>query len=796
MQCCLFLMVPPGIYGQGNLPCEAHCEYTTDQFQTSLTYEDLDHTWVKELTSTSDDGYAVVGEINNIPGQENRFVLTKLEEDGSYDWSKAYTPFGFPQIPNEVTIEQVIETNDQLSGSPSTGYLIIGREHASIDPSIATCHWLLLKTDATGNVEWAKKSDFGPTQGTWWGQSTILQAVVQTDDFGYLMAGTLRLANGTSCLVVMKLSWDGSVIEYRQAYRMTNSGSGRMQVDDINATPDGGFVVSGQYDIDNNVSPTRPFLLKLKADYTTQFFSRYEKSGSAWDMASSPLYVEPLANGNLVFTSRFADRALPELITVVDGSTGAHILTKSISKPMGSFADELCITQIEENGTGDLDFVGYFIDQSGTPKGSVLGSIDNQWNVTSHGLFPHAQEHGAFGYWERMTPAHGGGYAFISRSLDRSYVAKTNSNLDFDCSTPYTWITEEESVSKEDVNYGLEPVGGLLELGVTALPHKLTQTCVCAETQYCVDDRRLACGGVAPFSISVDIVQGGCGKFSFTENSVNNDPNLEIVDWNWAFDNVASKSGQHVKFEYGAQGTRAVCLTLAVKDLTTNTTCEYEHCFSVEVDCNSCDAGNPTSLSMGLGIGVNGEFVLTGYGTAASGWTIESWLWDLGDGTYMEGQSVSHEYDCTPSILLPLSMLSHEICLTVILRNTTTNEVCMAEICRIYDCNGIDITPGSGMVPPEATGISDAELESSIQLYPAIVHSNGAVQLEITADKTGEVAYQLIGVDGKLYRSGRLNVDSGHQKTEISVSSLPTGSYFLEMSLEGNRHRFTFVVIP
>ena len=120
------------------------------------------------------------------------------------------------------------------------GYILAGRR--SLDTSGAKSNVFLVKTDASGNVQWSKEIDPYPTFNS---HSRVL-SVVQADDGGYVAAGWVETENYGDEGYLVKINSTGT-LQWHYIYGNVNIGSGN---DDdwfqtIAKTSDGGYILGG-----------------------------------------------------------------------------------------------------------------------------------------------------------------------------------------------------------------------------------------------------------------------------------------------------------------------------------------------------------------------------------------------------------------------------------------------------------------------------------------------------------------------------------------------------------------------
>jgi len=117
------------------------------------------------LVETSDGGYALAGDTNPFGPGGFDFFLVKTDTYGNMEWSRTYGETGWD------TAHSLVVTSDG-------GYALAGTMNAyTTDNS----DFLLVKTDANGNLEWNRT--YGGTS------EELAYSLVQTSDGGYAIAG-------------------------------------------------------------------------------------------------------------------------------------------------------------------------------------------------------------------------------------------------------------------------------------------------------------------------------------------------------------------------------------------------------------------------------------------------------------------------------------------------------------------------------------------------------------------------------------------------------------------------------
>jgi hypothetical protein len=140
----------------------------------------------------------------------------------------------------------------------------------------------LLKTDASGNVIWAKT--YG---GTNWDRAYSVQ---QTSDGGYIVAGaTGSFGAGGSDIFLLKTDANGNVI-----WAKTYGGTSLDEAYSVQQTSDGGYIVAGWTE-SFGAGGLDIFLIKTDANGNVQWAKTY--GGTDWDRASS---VQQTSDGGYI----------------------------------------------------------------------------------------------------------------------------------------------------------------------------------------------------------------------------------------------------------------------------------------------------------------------------------------------------------------------------------------------------------------------------------------------------------------------------------------------------------------
>jgi TolB-like protein len=191
----------------------------TDAFgniQWAKTYGGTNIDAVSSFQQTSDGGYIVAGWTSSFGAGNFDIFLIRTDASGNIIWAKTYG-----------------ETDDDWASSvqhtSDGGYIVAG-----VTLSFgAGGDIFLIKTDANGNLQWAKT--YG---GTFQDGASSVQ---QTSDGGYIVAGyTVSFGAGESDIFLIKTDASGNII-----WAKTYGGTNTDEVYSVQQTSDGGYIVAG-----------------------------------------------------------------------------------------------------------------------------------------------------------------------------------------------------------------------------------------------------------------------------------------------------------------------------------------------------------------------------------------------------------------------------------------------------------------------------------------------------------------------------------------------------------------------
>ncbi len=227
-------------------------EYAYAQVRFAKTYGGTNWDFARSVQQTSDSGYIVAGYTRSFGAGYSDFFLIKTDANGNVQWAKTY---GGTDWDEAYSVQQ---TSD--GGYIVAGYIYIAWPNYDI---------FLIKTDANGNVQWAKT--YGGTYGDY------AYSVQQTSDGGYIVAGrTGSFGAGNWDIFLIKTDANGN-IQWAKTYGGTNSD----EAYSVQQTSDGGYVVAG-YTNSFGAGYSDFFLIKTDANGNIIWAKTYGGTGNDW----------------------------------------------------------------------------------------------------------------------------------------------------------------------------------------------------------------------------------------------------------------------------------------------------------------------------------------------------------------------------------------------------------------------------------------------------------------------------------------------------------------------------------
>jgi len=208
------------------------------------------------VEQTTDDGYIIAGFTDSYGAGAADFYLVKTDASGNTEWEKTFGGYY-----NDFA-ECVAQTTDD-------GYIIAGRTGSY---GAGANDFYLVKTDASGNLEWEK------TFGGYY--DDVAKSVEQTTDDGYIIAGsTDSYGAGANDFYLVKTDASGN-LEWEKTFGGTSAEVGFS----VEQTTDDGYIIAGSTD-SYGAGAADFYLVKTDASGNMEWEETF--GGSIWDTAES-----------------------------------------------------------------------------------------------------------------------------------------------------------------------------------------------------------------------------------------------------------------------------------------------------------------------------------------------------------------------------------------------------------------------------------------------------------------------------------------------------------------------------
>ena len=180
------------------------------------TYGGAQYDWAYSVKQTSDGGYIVIGGTESSGNGLGDIWIFKTDPNGAISWQRTVGSAGGDSG------NDIILTSDG-------GYMGVGFQNGGVITNDNAC---LVKMDASGNIQWIHTYSVGADDD--YGYS-----VAQTNDGGYIMGGENYYSPGSAALVI-KTDASGNV-----QWANTYGGSTDYWINSLYSLPSGDVVVAG-----------------------------------------------------------------------------------------------------------------------------------------------------------------------------------------------------------------------------------------------------------------------------------------------------------------------------------------------------------------------------------------------------------------------------------------------------------------------------------------------------------------------------------------------------------------------
>jgi ribosomal protein S11 len=252
-----------------------------------IYYMGIDNDFASSVQQTSDGGYIVAGFTDSFG---SRYIfLIKTDANGNIIWAKTYVG----------TYEAAYSVQQTSDG----GYIVAGTTW----PFGGVSDIFIIKTDANGNIIWAKT--YGGTSYDY------ASSVQQTSDGGYIVAGaTTSFGAGSWDIFLIKTDANGNII-----WAKTYGGTYSDFAFSVQQTSDGGYIVVG-------------YTYSFSAGYSNDIF-----------------FIKTDANGNIISAKTYGGTGWDEASSVRQTSDGEYIVA-GLTNSFGAGSDDIFLIKTDAYG--------------------------------------------------------------------------------------------------------------------------------------------------------------------------------------------------------------------------------------------------------------------------------------------------------------------------------------------------------------------------------------------------------------------------------------------------------------
>jgi uncharacterized protein YuzE len=258
--------------------------------QWAKTYGQTNWDRAHFVQQTPDGGYIVGGRISPVTAAIDDVLLIKTDANGNIIWAKTYGGS------NDEDVFSFQQTSDG-------GYIVAGHTNSF---GAGNFDIFLIKTDANGNLQWAKT--YGGTG------DDLAYSVQQTSDGGYIMAGrTGSFGAGGGDIILIKTDANGNII-----WAKTYGGTSGDEAYSVQQTSDGGYIVAG-------------------------------RTGSFGAGGGDIILIKTDANGNIIWAKTYGGTSGDEAYSVQQTSDGGYIMAGRTGS-FGAGGGDIILIKTDANG--------------------------------------------------------------------------------------------------------------------------------------------------------------------------------------------------------------------------------------------------------------------------------------------------------------------------------------------------------------------------------------------------------------------------------------------------------------
>jgi hypothetical protein len=351
-------------------------------------------TYARSVKQTTDGGYIVAGTIN-VPSEYSDIYLFKTDANGNKQWEKRWDGGGHLE-----------DWGSDVQPTTDGGYIVVGTVTIDKPPEFSdiTVHFVyVIKTDANGNTQWARRYCPDPRAGGCphlafhcYRENTG-NSISLTADGGYIVVGH------TDMPIRERPGLSGETIPAVYLFKLSPSGTKQWESwwgePDIGAqcnaysakqTSDGGYIVAGYHYREENSTPD-VWLIKVGADGKKQWDKKFHGALGAdedpykeYQSAIGYSVLQTADGGYIVAGVRNATYhgSYGTLWIIKTDVSGNELWDKSYQwGQRGSKSTDNVAYSIEPTKDGGYIVVGYF---GGGPPDVLLLKIDAHGNEQWH----------------------------------------------------------------------------------------------------------------------------------------------------------------------------------------------------------------------------------------------------------------------------------------------------------------------------------------------------------------------------------------------------------------------------
>jgi hypothetical protein len=284
-------------FGAGNYDFLLVKTDASGNLQWAKTFGGADYDRANSVQQTTDGGYILAGVTSSFGAGLSDVLLVKTDASGNLQWAKT---FGGANYDSAYSVQQTTDGGYILAGMTSS----FGAGFYDV---------FLVKTDASGNLQWAK---------TFGGSSTdYAYSVQQTTDGGYILAGrTISFGAGNYDFLLVKTDASGNL-----QWAKTFGGANYEEANSVQQTTDGGYILAG---MTSSFGTGNYDFLLVKTDASGNLQWAKTFGGADYDWANS---VQQTTDGGYILagmTSSFG-AGLSDVLLVKTDASGNLTMAKT-----------------------------------------------------------------------------------------------------------------------------------------------------------------------------------------------------------------------------------------------------------------------------------------------------------------------------------------------------------------------------------------------------------------------------------------------------------------------------------